>query len=678
MTDLILQFAKKLGQINVSEQEIISCRLVFDKNPDIMEFLSNPTVRPSEKKSAIEKLFSGNIVSFISELCDKNAVDKILDIFNQYHKMSRVKSDCIEATLTYATKPTSEQIESIKALIHNDFNVSNIDLAMVEDKSIVGGCILKVADKVYDKSVLGAVTELKNKLRGNRKILSNPENVIAILKEEIQNFDNLMTINEVGRVTSVGDGIATVFGIDNVEYGEIIIFEDGSKGMVQNIMENGLCGCVLFSQDDKIAEGSKATRTKRTAGIMVPDNILGRVVNSLGEPIDGKGPLSEGEYRPIEYPAPSVTDRVPIDSPLQTGILAIDSMFPIGRGQRELIIGDRGIGKTSLAVDTIINQKGKNMVCVYVAIGQKASTVAQLVGTLEKNGALDYTVVVSSTASEAAPLQYIAPYSGASIAEHFMYQGKDVLIVYDDLSKHAVAYRAISLLLKRPPGREAYPGDVFYLHSRLLERAAKLSPEQGGGSMTALPIIETLAGDISAYIPTNVISITDGQICLEGDLFYSGVRPAVNVGLSVSRVGGAAQTKIMKKISGNLRINLAQFRELEIFSQFGADVDTATRDTLINGKKLIEILKQPLNSPLSLHEQVLMLICANERYLVDVEDKKIPEYFKKLFEYCNTHYIDIIKAIDNQKVMTDELKHDIKIMLDRYKDYYAQNINPKS
>ncbi len=673
MTELVLEFAKKLGKINVSEQEIIACRTVFDRNPEIMDFLCNPTVRPAEKKASIERLFDGHIAKFVCDLCDKNMVKDILEIFNQYHKLTRVKSDCIEATLTFATKPDSEQIEAIKALIHNDFNVDNIDLTLVEDKSIVGGCILKVGDKVYDRSVLGAVTELKNKLRGNRRTISNPENIISILKEEIANFNSFMTVNEVGRVTSVADGIAMVYGIDNVEYGEIIIFEDGTKGMVQNIVSDSLCGCVLFSLDDKISEGSKATRTKRTAGIMVPDDILGRVVNSLGEPIDGKGPLSDGEYRPIEYAAPSVIERMPIDTPLQTGILAIDSMFPIGRGQRELIIGDRGIGKTSIAVDTILNQKDKNMICVYVAIGQKASTVAQLVGTLERNGALDYTVVVSSTASEAAPLQYIAPYSGAAIAEHFMYQGKDVLIVYDDLSKHAVAYRAISLLLKRPPGREAYPGDVFYLHSRLLERAARLSDSQGGGSMTALPIIETLAGDISAYIPTNVISITDGQICLEGDLFYSGVRPAVNVGLSVSRVGGAAQTKVMKTVSGNLRINLAQFRELEIFSQFGADVDKATRETLANGRKLIEILKQPLNSPLNLHKQVLMLICANEKYLLDVEDKKISTFFEGLFEYTEANYIDILKAIDNQKVMTDELKHDIVLMLNKYKEIFLDN-----
>ncbi len=673
MTELVLEFAKKLGKINVSEQEIIACRMVFDKNPEIMEFLCNPTVRPTEKKASIERLFDGNMAKFVCDLCEKNAVKDIIEIFNQYHKITRINSDCVEATLTYATRPDSEQIESVKALIHNDFKVDNIDLTLVEDKSIVGGCILKVGDKVYDRSVLGAVTELKNKLRGNRRTISNPENIISILKEEIANFNSFMTINEVGRVTSVADGIAMVYGIDNVEYGEILIFEDGTKGMVQNIVSDSLCGCVLFSLDDKIAEGSKATRTKRTAGIMVPDDILGRVVNSLGEPIDGKGPLSDGEYRPIEYAAPSVIDRMPIDTPLQTGILAIDSMFPIGRGQRELIIGDRGIGKTSIAVDTILNQKGKNMICVYVAIGQKASTVAQLVGTLERNGALDYTVVVSSTASEAAPLQYIAPYSGAAIAEHFMYQGKDVLVVYDDLSKHAVAYRAISLLLKRPPGREAYPGDVFYLHSRLLERAARLSDSLGGGSMTALPIIETLAGDISAYIPTNVISITDGQICLEGDLFYSGVRPAVNVGLSVSRVGGAAQTKVMKKVSGNLRINLAQFRELEIFAQFGADVDKATRETLANGRKLIEILKQPLNSPLNLHKQVLMLICANEKYLLDVDDKKISTFFEGLFEYTETNYIDILKAIDNQKVMTDELKHDIVLMLEKYKVVFLDN-----
>ena len=400
----------------------------------------------------------------------------------------------------------------------------------------------------------------------------NPDEIISILKEEIKNYDEISKDQEVGTVISVGDGIATVYGIDHAMYGEVVTFENGLKGMVQDVRANSM-GCILFGKDTGIKEGTKVARTGKQAGIPVGDKFIGRIVNALGEPIDGKGEIQAEEYRPIENPAPGIIDRKSVTVPLETGILSIDSMFPIGRGQRELIIGDRQTGKTSIATDTIINQKGKDVICIYVAIGQKASTVAKVVSNLEKYGAMEYTTVFSATASDCAPLQYIAPYAGTALAEYFMYQGKDVLIVYDDLSKHAVAYRALSLLLERSPGREAYPGDVFYLHSRLLERSSRLSEEAGGGSITALPIIETQAGDVSAYIPTNVISITDGQIFLESDLFFSGMRPAVNVGLSVSRVGGAAQTKAMKKASGSVRIDLAQYREMEVFTQFSSDLD---------------------------------------------------------------------------------------------------------
>ena len=403
----------------------------------------------------------------------------------------------------------------------------------------------------------------------------NPDEIISILKEEIKNYDEISKDQEVGTVISVGDGIATVYGIDHAMYGEVVTFENGLKGMVQDVRANSM-GCILFGKDTGIKEGTKVARTGKQAGIPVGDKFIGRIVNALGEPIDGKGEIQAEEYRPIENPAPGIIDRKSVTVPLETGILSIDSMFPIGRGQRELIIGDRQTGKTSIATDTIINQKGKDVICIYVAIGQKASTVAKVVSNLEKYGAMEYTTVFSATASDCAPLQYIAPYAGTALAEYFMYQGKDVLIVYDDLSKHAVAYRALSLLLERSPGREAYPGDVFYLHSRLLERSSRLSEEAGGGSITALPIIETQAGDVSAYIPTNVISITDGQIFLESDLFFSGMRPAVNVGLSVSRVGGAAQTKAMKKASGSVRIDLAQYREMEVFTQFSSDLDEAT------------------------------------------------------------------------------------------------------
>ena len=495
----------------------------------------------------------------------------------------------------------------------------------------------------------------------------NPDEIISILKEEIKNYDEISKDQEVGTVISVGDGIATVYGIDHAMYGEVVTFENGLKGMVQDVRANSM-GCILFGKDTGIKEGTKVARTGKQAGIPVGDKFIGRIVNALGEPIDGKGEIQAEEYRPIENPAPGIIDRKSVTVPLETGILSIDSMFPIGRGQRELIIGDRQTGKTSIATDTIINQKGKNVICIYVAIGQKASTVAEVVSNLEKYGAMEYTTVFSATASDCAPLQYIAPYAGTALAEYFMYQGKDVLIVYDDLSKHAVAYRALSLLLERSPGREAYPGDVFYLHSRLLERSSRLSEEAGGGSITALPIIETQAGDVSAYIPTNVISITDGQIFLESDLFFSGMRPAVNVGLSVSRVGGAAQTKAMKKASGSVRIDLAQYREMEVFTQFSSDLDEATTAQLKYGSCLMELLKQPLCSPLSLHQQVITLCVATHKLMVDVEKKEIKKYQKDLLEYFDNVYPEIGKEIETTKQLSDELVEKIIKAAEEFRD----------
>ena len=495
----------------------------------------------------------------------------------------------------------------------------------------------------------------------------NPDEIISILKEEIKNYDEISKDQEVGTVISVGDGIATVYGIDHAMYGEVVTFENGLKGMVQDVRANSM-GCILFGKDTGIKEGTKVARTGKQAGIPVGDKFIGRIVNALGEPIDGKGEIQAEEYRPIENPAPGIIDRKSVTVPLETGILSIDSMFPIGRGQRELIIGDRQTGKTSIATDTIINQKGKDVICIYVAIGQKASTVAKVVSNLEKYDAMEYTTVFSATASDCAPLQYIAPYAGTALAEYFMYQGKDVLIVYDDLSKHAVAYRALSLLLERSPGREAYPGDVFYLHSRLLERSSRLSEEAGGGSITALPIIETQAGDVSAYIPTNVISITDGQIFLESDLFFSGMRPAVNVGLSVSRVGGAAQTKAMKKASGSVRIDLAQYREMEVFTQFSSDLDEATTAQLKYGSCLMELLKQPLCSPLSLHQQVITLCVATHKLMVDVEKKEIKKYQKDLLEYFDNVYPEIGKEIETTKQLSDELVEKIVKAAEEFRD----------
>ena len=489
--------------------------------------------------------------------------------------------------------------------------------------------------------------------------------IISIIQEEIENTHWNDESKETGEVIWVGDGIATIYGINHAMYGEIVIFDNGVKGMVQDIRANEI-GVILFGRDTGIKEGTKVVRTKKKAGIPVGDAFIGRIVNALGEPIDGNGEIKADGYRPMEEDAPGIVDRKSVDTPMETGILSIDSMFPIGRGQRELIIGDRQTGKTSIATDTIINQKGKDVICIYVAIGQKASTVAKIVSTLTKHGAMDYSIVLSSTASDPASLQYVAPYAGTALAEYFMHQGKDVLIVYDDLSKHAVAYRALSLLLERSPGREAYPGDVFYLHSRLLERSSRLSDELGGGSITALPIIETQAGDVSAYIPTNVISITDGQIFLESNLFNSGMRPAVNVGLSVSRVGGAAQTKAMKKASGSIRIDLAQYREMEVFTQFASDLDDATKAQLTHGKALMELLKQPLCQPLSLHEQVMTLCLANHGFFDTVETKQVKQYQKDVLSFMDLKHPEIGEEIENTKAISDEL---VEKMLDAAKEF---------
>lgn len=491
--------------------------------------------------------------------------------------------------------------------------------------------------------------------------------IISIIQSEIEGFDfNEDSEKETGTVIWVGDGIATIYGIEHAMYGEIVVFDNGVKGMVQDIRQNEI-GCILFGRDTGIKEGTKVVRTKKKAGVPAGKGFIGRVVNALGEPIDGKGNIEEEAYMPVENEAPGIVERKSVDTPMETGILSIDSMFPIGRGQRELIIGDRQTGKTSIATDTIINQKGKDVICIYVAIGQKASTVAKIASTLETHRAMDYSIIMSSTASDAASLQYIAPYAGTAMAEYFMHQGKDVLIVYDDLSKHAVAYRAISLLLERSPGREAYPGDVFYLHSRLLERSSKLSDELGGGSITALPIIETQAGDVSAYIPTNVISITDGQIFLESNLFFSGMRPAVNVGLSVSRVGGAAQTKAMKKAAGSVRIDLAQYREMEVFTQFSSDLDDTTKKQLNHGKALMELLKQKLCKPYSLHEKVLILYMANNGVFDDIPTNEVKAYCGEVLNYIDLKHPEISEEIENSKDLSDELSKVILAAADEYK-----------
>lgn len=501
-----------------------------------------------------------------------------------------------------------------------------------------------------------------------------PEEISSILKQQIENYGTRTQSDDVGYVLSTGDGIARIYGLEKCMYGELLEFENQVYGMVLNLEEENV-GCVMLDAAEEIKEGSQVKRTNRTVEVPVGEALIGRVVNPLGKPLDGKGEIKTNEVRPVEFLAPGVVDRKSVNKPLQTGIMAIDSMIPIGRGQRELIIGDRQTGKTAIAVDTIINQKGQDVICVYVAIGQKASTVTGIVNILEKFGAMEYTIVVSSTASDLAPVQYIAPYAGCSMAEYFMYtKNKDVLIIYDDLSKHAVAYRAMSLLLRRPPGREAYPGDVFYLHSRLLERAAKLSDDLGGGSITALPIIETQAGDVSAYIPTNVISITDGQIYLEAELFYSGQRPAVNVGLSVSRVGGAAQIKAMKKVAGPLRINLAQFRELAVFAQFGSDLDKTTRDKLIQGERLIETLKQPLYATMPVEEQIVVLYGATKEYLMDISNKDVKRFNLGLVEFVKEKYFPILVSIKETGELSKTTEETLVKAITEFKAKFAMTV----
>ncbi len=497
------------------------------------------------------------------------------------------------------------------------------------------------------------------------------KDLIPLMRRTMEAWEPPVVEEQAGEVITVGDGIARVSGLEYAAYGEILLFSSGVRGMVQDLREDSI-GCILFGNDQDIKAGSPVRRTRKTAGIPVGDDFLGRVVDALGNPIDGKGPIVSTQYRPIESPAPGIIDRQPVHVPMETGLMAIDSMFPIGRGQRELIIGDRQTGKTAIALDTILNQKGKDVICIYVAIGQKSSSVAQLVEVLRRHGALEYSVVVAATASELAPLQYIAPYAGCALGEYFMEKGKDVLIVYDDLSKHAVAYREISLLLERSPGREAYPGDVFYLHSRLLERAACLSDERGGGTMTALPIVETQAGDVSAYIPTNIISITDGQIFLESSLFFSGQRPAVNVGLSVSRVGGDAQTKAMKKAAGTIRLDLAQYREIEVFTQFSSDLDDVTKNQLIYGQGLMRLLRQKQYNPMSQHAQVMLLVAALDHQMQQVPVEELDAFRADYLSYMEENAADLCEEIDRNGVLTEEIRTEILRLTGRFKEARRQ------
>lgn len=665
MVKNIEEYIALLSKSNAGIGDIDKAKAIFNSTGEVVEILNNPTIPHAEREAAINELFPLSVRAAVLKISDDNVCGEFEEIAKAYIKELDRQSNVANAVITCVTEPNEAQKKGLKEFVMKETGAADAKLEIVKDKSIIGGFIIQVGSKQYDRSLRAKINEIKESVSENAKKNTQVDatGIISILREDIKDFEFATSGEEIGTVISVGDGIATIYGLENVMYGEIVIFESGVKGMVQNIKKN-TTGCILFGADSDISEGSRVKRSYKMAGVPVGEDFIGRVVNALGEPIDGKGEISSEEYRLVEQPAPSIVDRKSVSKPLETGILAIDSMFPIGRGQRELIIGDRQTGKTSIVLDTILNQKGKNCICIYNAIGQKASTVAKLVGDLKKHGALDYTIVVCATASDPSSLQYIAPYSATAIAEYFMYKGKDCLIVYDDLSKHAVAYRAISLLLERPPGREAYPGDVFYLHSRLLERSSRLTEELGGGSITALPIIETQAGDVSAYIPTNVISITDGQIYLESDLFFSGQRPAVNVGLSVSRVGGKAQTKAMKKASGSLRVDLAQYREMEVFTQFSSDLDDETKAQLKYGAGLMELLKQPLGEPMSLAHQVITLVGATGKKFVDVDKDKLKAYQKSLLEYFDYERLDIVTEINTEQTLDDNLREKILYAID--------------
>ena len=570
------------------------------------------------------------------------------------HEIRKVE---VEAFVYSRETPTDEQLKKVQDFLEKKYNAA-VAVIPKQDDSVRDGFRIEIGtstykwnlDRIFDWSAEGRAKQLKQSIS---EAIRGKQDVLPMIRQAIEDFEPVPKDEEVGTVLTVGDGIATISGLEDAEYGEILLFECGIKGMILDLKEDEI-GCVIFGDESEITEGSMVRRTKKVAGIPVGEAFMGRVINALGEPVDGKGPITQEDYYPIENPAPGIIDRQPVNRPMETGLLSIDSMFPIGRGQRELIIGDRQTGKTAIALDTILNQNGKGVVCIYVAIGQKASSVAQLAENLRKHGAMDYTIIVNATASDSATLQYIAPYSGCAMGEFFMNHGKDVLIVYDDLSKHAVAYRTLSLLLERSPGREAYPGDVFYLHSRLLERSAHLSDALGGGSMTALPIVETQAGDVSAYIPTNIISITDGQIYLESDLFHSGQRPAVNVGLSVSRVGGAAQTKAMKKATGAIRLDLAQYREMEVFMQFSSDLDEATKKQLRYGQGLMRLLRQKQYNPYKQHEQVILLTAAMGHIFQDVPVDKIPQFSRGLLDSAASEIPDLCEKIDRTGETSEE------------------------
>ena len=673
MLQKVSDYAQQLYKMHVPNSEIEETSRIFEVLPETASQLSDPTVPLENRLGIIDSIFPTEVRDILKVLCQNGLLSSWMDIADEYRRVSEEESTKLSVRLRYVTKPEEEQLKRIRTFVYNKYHTRNIEMRLEEDASLGGGFILEVGNDQYDWSTKGRRQQFLDEVMSKR-LGGSSQDIVSILQSSVDDFDLKAEKKEIGFVSSVGDGIVVINGLDHAMYGEVVVFDNGVRGMVQNIERNRI-GVILFGDEEGIVEGSRAVRTNKMAGIPVGDAFLGRVVDALGNPIDGEGEIVTRDYRPIEQPAPGIIDRKTVNVPLQTGILAIDSMFPIGRGQRELIIGDRQTGKTSIAMDTILNQKGKNCLCIYVAIGQKESTIAALVENLKKHDAMSYTCVLAATAADPAPIQYIAPYAATSLAEYFMYEGKDVLIVYDDLSKHAVAYRALSLLLGRAPGREAYPGDVFYLHSRLLERSCRLSDELGGGSITALPIIETQDGDVSAYIPTNVISITDGQIFLESNLFFEGQRPAVNVGLSVSRVGGAAQTKAMKKAAGSLRIDLAQYREMAVFTQFSSDLDESTKTQLTQGAILMELLKQPLGRPLSLGEQVVTLVLALHKEFLDVDKKEVKSLQNRVLQYFEEKEPDILRNIEISGMLADDL---VEQIISVYHDFRKKEAEEQS
>lgn len=673
MLQKVSDYAQQLYKMHVPNSEIEETSRIFEVLPETASQLSDPTVPLENRLAIIDSIFPTEVRDILKVLCQNGLLSSWMDIADEYRRVSEEESTKLSVRLRYVTKPEEEQLKRIRTFVYNKYHTRNIEMRLEEDASLGGGFILEVGNDQYDWSTKGRRQQFLDEVMSKR-LGGSSQDIVSILQSSVDDFDLKAEKKEIGFVSSVGDGIVVINGLDHAMYGEVVVFDNGVRGMVQNIERNRI-GVILFGDEEGIVEGSRAVRTNKMAGIPVGDAFLGRVVDALGNPIDGEGEIVTRDYRPIEQPAPGIIDRKTVNVPLQTGILAIDSMFPIGRGQRELIIGDRQTGKTSIAMDTILNQKGKNCLCIYVAIGQKESTIAALVENLKKHDAMSYTCVLAATAADPAPIQYIAPYAATSLAEYFMYEGKDVLIVYDDLSKHAVAYRALSLLLGRAPGREAYPGDVFYLHSRLLERSCRLSDELGGGSITALPIIETQDGDVSAYIPTNVISITDGQIFLESNLFFEGQRPAVNVGLSVSRVGGAAQTKAMKKAAGSLRIDLAQYREMAVFTQFSSDLDESTKTQLKQGAILMELLKQPLGRPLSLGEQVVTLVLALHKEFLDVDKKEVKRLQNQVLQYFEEKEPDILRNIEISGMLADDL---VEQIISVYHDFRKKEAEEQS